>query len=104
MRCDFCSSPNPRWVFPAEDFTFTYPFPDHDAIFDSYNDWAACDICCTLIVDAAWDLLAKRSVETMQFDIDKDELYKSYCGLHEAFNKHRTGKPFLIPETDPIQE
>lgn len=47
MICDFCSSPEPAWRYPAASFVVKGLGPHA-----SDGDWAACDQCSALIEDA----------------------------------------------------
>jgi hypothetical protein len=55
--CDFCSQPDPTWVYPARSF-------DAPALaWGSSGGWAACDPCSSLIEQQAWAALARRTIE-----------------------------------------
>lgn len=55
--CDFCNSPEIAWDYDAADFEV--PLPD-GRIWHSYEGWAACDPCSTLIeADDRTGLLAR---------------------------------------------
>lgn len=78
QRCDFCSSADVRWVFPARSFVFERDFlviginenriSDVEALnFKGGYDgkWAACPACHALIVRGDRDKLARRSAKRM---------------------------------------
>jgi hypothetical protein len=46
MVCDFCSSPDVRWLYPAQDFEM---YKHQDLHHMSRSGWAACEICHHLI-------------------------------------------------------
>ena len=64
MVCDFCTSPNVKWNFPAEDCEVLCIKKDGDEYHEmSRGGWASCDICHALIVAKDREGLLNRSVE-----------------------------------------
>jgi hypothetical protein len=61
-QCDFCSQPDPVWVYPTQDFDMTAAPAPFNVGWGSRGAWAACEPCSALIEQDAWDALAKRSV------------------------------------------
>lgn len=55
LICDFCSTPNPTWAYPATDA----PLPEPLGV--SIGAWCACDACSALIEAHAPAALAARS-------------------------------------------
>lgn len=60
MICDFCSSPDVRWRYPARDFTRSVM-----GVVDagSRGDWAACNACHRLIRRNLRDDLVERCLQ-----------------------------------------
>lgn len=62
MICDFCSAPNPRWKYPAQDFD---AWRVNNVAGRSIGLWAACDHCDELIRKGDWEGLARYSAEKL---------------------------------------
>jgi hypothetical protein len=62
MVCDFCSSPDVSWMFPASDFEMYREQGEVSKIHISEGEWAACEICHHLIVQELWDDLERRAI------------------------------------------
>jgi hypothetical protein len=85
--CDYCSDPEPPWVYPANDFPMP-GLPNHV----SRGEWAACQVCHELIENEDWGGLLERSV-TRQYGSDSfasivRPFLKEY---HRRFAANRTG-------------
>jgi len=52
-RCDFCSHPEPEWVYPAYDFEMQ-PYN-----WGSAGGWTACEECADLIERSQWEQLVR---------------------------------------------
>jgi len=52
-KCDFCSDPQPAWIYPAESFTV------NKVNWGSEDDWAACEECSQLIEDGKHETVVK---------------------------------------------
>lgn len=89
--CDFCSSEDVRWSYPARDFVARVV-----PIAGSEGGWAACDACHDLIEADDLDGLAKRSAETFVEKngaiFDQPELVAMLRQLHQQFVESRTGE------------
>ena len=59
FMCDFCLAENARWALPVEDYTAA-------PTGQNVGDWAACDVCASLLQADDWDTLTNRAVEAMQ--------------------------------------
>jgi hypothetical protein len=96
MSCDFCSSTEVRWRFPAEDFETTVT-----RRAGSEGGWVACDICHILVdsgdmdalLNRSWDLLSTKCPGAKDF---RDVLLVNLRTLHQEFAAHRTGPAHLI--------
>ena len=91
--CDFCSSAEPTWVFPANSY--------HDRLLNvqSINNWLACDECATLINQDRWGKLAERSlrnpaVAALVNRATRKAILDNAVRMHKDFQKHRTGEPY----------
>lgn len=64
--CDFCSAPNPRWGYKADNFAspagFDVPSGTEFA-YGSAGGWAACDTCADLIDADDFDALLRRALD-----------------------------------------
>jgi hypothetical protein len=101
--CDFCSSPDVTWTYPAEDM---WMFRSEGVEHMSRSDWAACEICHHLIEQQLYDDLndraAKRFYE-MTTGLEETPKTVTQALLLEAvrqntvrFEKHRTGPPVRV--------
>jgi hypothetical protein len=100
--CDFCSAPDPVWVYPAREFDVTA------YAWGSGGGWTACLACADLAERGDWALLAERAVAV------DPRLRGAVAGrsathalaveaarqLHGLFREARTGAPrrLLRPE------
>ncbi len=66
MICDFCSSPEVLWRYPARDFTIREPAELQALLgrLESVAEWLACAVCARLIEAGDRDALARRALET----------------------------------------
>jgi hypothetical protein len=91
LICDFCSSENPVWLYPAESF--------FDEVGSrSVSDWIACQECHRLIEAGDRNALAMRVVltptvkEGLAAGIINVTFAEHYArGLHRGFFDHRRG-------------
>lgn len=90
MRCDFCSSQEPAWRYPAATFL--------DAVGSvSQEDWLACDECQELIEAEQRDALARRAMHCIGMRPDKFRAEFAFCkDLHDRFWRARLGSPYRI--------
>lgn len=96
VMCDFCSQPNPRWVYPAKDFG------EIVTKFASVGDWGACEECKQLIQAGDWDTLAQRSMtfigdKSLPEDINATVL-QAVKDMHQGFAQSRIGGPYPVEE------
>lgn len=93
LRCDFCSSPDVKWDYPAEDFMVKMP-KDAPADWGSEGGFAACDLCHDLIEKDDRNGLLDRSVKTfveMYGGIAEPELRVGISKVHDGFWRSRKG-------------
>lgn len=94
MKCDFCSSTNVKWSYPAKSFPIGYG--------RSIGNWAACDFCYNLIeIDDRKGLLewSLQTFEWINGNLPKTEkiaLKHHIRALHTKFFENRTGKPVKL--------
>jgi hypothetical protein len=96
--CDFCSSPNVTWVYPARTFA-AYVF--EGIVGESVGDWAACPICHGLIESGRHLELAERSLVTLlerqpEMKGAEAELRNQIRGFHTMFFQNRVGSAMTI--------
>ncbi|MBY0502737.1 MAG: hypothetical protein K2X03_02425 [Bryobacteraceae bacterium] len=101
LKCDFCSAPHPSWRYPALTFV-AYCAPD--VAGESVGDWAACEICHTLIETNDHAGLAQRSLDELIVKYPEASqasrvLLESLSDLHQEFFVHRRGpaQPISVP-------
>ena len=99
MICDFCSSPDVGWLFPARNYEM---FRSEGVERVSRDEWAACEICAHLIDQELWDLLTEHSVKSFAATQPMSPLVSAL--LTEAvkantarFSQHRTGPGIRVP-------
>jgi hypothetical protein len=96
--CDFCSSPNVTWVYPARTFA-AYIF--EGIVGESVGDWAACPICHSLIESGRQTELAERSLVTLlerqpEMKSAERELRTHIRSFHTMFFQNRVGSAITI--------
>jgi hypothetical protein len=98
-RCDFCSTYQILWRYPARDFTMDVgPGYDpegegHDHDWGSDGDWAACSWCHDLIEAENRGGLAYRSAVrfAVEHEVPLSAILPRIADLHEKFWEHRMG-------------
>lgn len=93
LVCDFCSSDNPQWDYPARDFVGE---AHSNFVSSSDGDWAACSECHALIEAGDRSNLALRSLGLLlckapELTDHADEIYQELLALHQKFFTHRLG-------------
>lgn len=102
--CDFCSSPDVAFVYPARTFA-AYVFDG--IVGESVGDWAACPTCHGLIeLDRKADLV-ERSLLTLlerepEMKVAECELRSQISSFHVLFMQNRAGAAISVQkcETD----
>lgn len=88
--CDFCLTERAQWNIPAK--TFATPL----ALHTSTEDWAACDVCVSLIETNQWNALVRRVVQqsiAKYPDWAEDQVESHLKALYRALRKNITGAP-----------
>ena len=94
--CDFCSSPEIRWEYPARDFTTdVVRSPDGGTVTErALGAWRACDECHRLIEAGDFGGLAARSLAMLPVPVKpgREEWWRAqFRELHQQFAEARTG-------------
>jgi hypothetical protein len=94
-RCDFCSTPNAGWTFPARDFeSSVIPIrPTETVSLRSAGGWAACTRCKELIEAGDRNGLADRAAR-LNPSVKKAplrEVREALRQLHDDFWANREG-------------
>lgn len=90
LVCDFCSSSDPTWVFPVDDFTQAASNTE----IHLHGAWNACDICATLVDSADRGALVDRSMLLVEAELDSPlylRIRDRVTRLHEEFFVMRSG-------------
>jgi hypothetical protein len=96
--CDFCSSPDVRWAYPAQTFTVEvlaagHPYAPPEACevwLGSDAGWAACDGCHALIEKSDRGALMERSMTQLGFP-PGPMFQGTLREIHDLFFENRTG-------------
>lgn len=121
--CDFCSSPDVHWSFPARDFVrnrevrgmalHTAPalieFSEGSFTHGSHGGWAACNVCHRLIVRGDRVKLTRRSAKAILRKHPDARMSLANAitlirPLHDDFWRNRQGAPIYHaqrPQADP---
>lgn len=96
--CDFCSSPDVAWRYPARTFA---AYIVAGIVGESVGDWAACPACHALIESGQRSALADRSVRTLlekqpDWKPAEPELRAHLLHLHAMFFESRVGKALPV--------
>lgn len=96
--CDFCSSPNVTWVYPARTFA---AYVSEGIVGESVGDWAACSICHGLIDSGRHTELTERSLVTLlerqpEMKSAEEELRTQIRSFHTMFFQNRGGAAMTI--------
>lgn len=90
LKCDFCSSLNPRWVYFTTEFEIKFVNPETHDEFDtsgrSDSGWAACEKCAEYVENRDIPGLVTRVMLTLpgklrkknRLPIVKRDLYQAY--------------------------
>lgn len=97
MRCDFCSSADVRWEYPAADFV-VFDLPVRQG---SKDGWAACEECHLLIEADDRTGLADRSLAAfgdfqVGLGLGSPDLLATFRSIYQGFWNHRTGPGRLM--------
>jgi hypothetical protein len=90
--CDFCSSKNPAYAYPAHTFAIV---PGEGPIAASVAEWAACKACHDLIEKDDRGALAERAIVLCGFP----PIPAFTCAMHElhdVFFAVRNGDPIIL--------
>lgn len=104
MICDFCSSPDVRWIYPADSFDIRMKHEPTGGLFEARSElaWTACDECSTLIEDNDWVKLTKRSADKFCLMTGNPPEHiiqattKFLAVVHREFRIHRRGERQIL--------
>ena len=91
--CDFCASPRPRWWYPCREYTIIRDGNAPD--IGSRGNWAACDICRTLIDHDHREALVMRVAlrVAVRYGVALALMTPEIREAQQGFFDHRTGEP-----------
>jgi hypothetical protein len=100
LVCDFCATPDPRWIFPARDFLTGTVSADGE--HGSYGGWAACDDCKAVVEEgieptisrAADRFMEKHPVEDLPHY--REGIASALRETYTRFFDNRLGPPVLL--------
>ena len=92
MECDFCSEPNPKWMYRAGNYV-----SEIVDIAESLGGWAACDVCKALIEKNERVELAERGTRSFvslhpEVTGIQEDIFYTMLQIHEEFFEHRVGE------------
>jgi hypothetical protein len=101
--CDFCSAPNPVWMYPCASFnagTQIVPGAGGGIGSETYvseDAWGACDDCHADIEADRWGWVADRMLTRAPREL-RILLRPQIKALHAEFRKHRSGPAVREPD------
>lgn len=94
--CDFCSTPDPAWTYPADDI-FLVPGDDTEPVHQSVGAWAACDDCSAAIEAGDMDALLQRClVHSRELGVPDRAAMPALRDLFVAFFTSRRGERRML--------
>lgn len=91
MICDFCSDPNVRWGYPANDY-----LSEVCPVANSIGGWAACQECHDFIEAGDWAGLAVRDADKFPLPIPYEDKVALARAIHIEFQKQRSGPAYPV--------
>lgn len=92
-KCDFCSSPNPTYAYPCENYRQDIPTVFGNIDWGSIGHWAACDTCSEIIETGDAMALAEHSFNSIPVEIPPHHtpiIRHRLEGLHLEFMVRRS--------------
>lgn len=103
LECDFCSSPDVQWSYPARDHV-SHLGREYGLDFQlgSTGGWTACPACHALIERGDRRRLATRSLRRLirkepGVAAHKAEMLAALRQIHDDFWQNREGPPARVP-------
>lgn len=102
MICDFCSSSDVRWIYPADSFEIRMKHEITGGLFEGRSelDWTACDECSRLIEENEWVKLTERSADRFDLEDLPESIVKAtkkfLAIVHREFRLHRRGERQIL--------
>ncbi len=99
LSCDFCSTQNPKYWYPATDFQ---AWQVNGVTGSSRGEWAACEPCYALIEADDRKALAERSMKALVKDEPDAEKWAGpkIEDIHNKFFENRLGPARLIERAE----
>lgn len=93
--CDFCSSPEPRYIESAEDFDvyFAIDAQGKPEIGTSTGGWSSCEPCHQLVRAQKWHTLERRAIDAIAAkhpEFSRTQVREGVRTMHAKFQQHRT--------------
>jgi hypothetical protein len=109
VKCDFCSKPDPEWVFPCRSFVLRMHNEtiaerglsvDRSGDRGFSGDWLACEDCMKTIQEGGIGRLTVRIIRlyervdpTLADPTLRSKLARELRRMYDMFERNRTGKP-----------
>ena len=92
--CDFCSAPDPPWIYPCEAYRAPLAFPEQIVV---RGIWLACEACADDIEACRLAELTTRAMIRVEQDLpsltpaQRAQLSYDLRRIHQKFMEFRTG-------------
>jgi hypothetical protein len=101
MLCDLCSTPDPKYRYPASDFIHAIGEDVGPFQLASRGDWFACQACHALIEAGDSKALAERCVAMIvgvhpEMLADMQDLVDETIIVHQEFFSSRKGEAVMV--------
>uniref|UniRef100_A0A6M3KXQ8 Uncharacterized protein n=1 Tax=viral metagenome TaxID=1070528 RepID=A0A6M3KXQ8_9ZZZZ len=99
--CDFCSSRDIEWQYPADDGLIEDTWPPN-LIRESIGDWAACEVCSELIeTNKRFDLMLRSAESNLKSSPEYTFAMAGFvadevCKVHKVFWEKKKGSRIKI--------
>ena len=105
--CDFCSAPNPKWMYHTEAFTMRFEKERAGSVtIHDVPGWAACDVCADFVDMDSRSALACRSLSKFEdthgviMAENRTEIFNAMRSMHDAFFRAKLSGRELIKAGD----
>lgn len=93
--CDFCSSPEPRYVESAQDFDVYFAIDEQGKpeVGVSRGGWASCAACHELVRARKWYALERRAIDAIAAkhpEFSRSRVQEGVRTMHAKFQQHRS--------------
>jgi hypothetical protein len=90
LRCDFCSSTDPKWNAECTPFLMRTNVGGFDVSAQDDGAWAACDTCASYLRRKDWPRLLYRATKAFEWPYGVDG-GQAIARMHDEFRQHYTG-------------